>query len=57
MKFLKHNGSHNHLKKKFEATKSLVKAKIKDRIDNSSGPFDENIKRSFDYICKGTGCI
>jgi len=41
---LEYNGSYNHLEKRSDETKSLVKGKIKDRIDNSSDHFNENLK-------------
>ena len=54
---LEYNGSHNHLEKRSDATKSLVKGEIKDRIDKSSDPYNENLKRAFDEICKKIGGI
>jgi len=54
---LEYNDSHNHLEKRSDATKSLVKGKIKDRIDNSSDPINENLKSAFDDISKEIGEI
>ena len=54
---LEYNDSHNHLEKRSDATKSLVKGKIKDRIDNSPDPINENLKRAFDDISKEIGGI
>ncbi|KAG4091135.1 hypothetical protein H8356DRAFT_1313394 [Neocallimastix lanati (nom. inval.)] len=41
---------HNHLENKFEAAKSIVKNKNKDKISNSSISFNVNIKRKYDEI-------
>ncbi|KAL6618628.1 hypothetical protein U3516DRAFT_746938 [Neocallimastix sp. 'constans'] len=48
---LEYDDSHNYLENKFEATKSIVKNKIK--ISNSSISFNINIKRKYDKIFQG----
>jgi len=53
---LDYYSSHNHLEKKFNATTSLVKHKIKNEIRKSSIPFDLKPKRIFDEISQDMGC-
>ncbi|ORX71716.1 hypothetical protein BCR32DRAFT_250084 [Anaeromyces robustus] len=52
---LKYDSSHNHLEKKYEATTSLVKHKIKYEIRRSSVPFDIKPKRLYDEISPEMG--
>jgi len=50
---LEYNNQHSHREQRYEASKSIVKCKITDKIINSPNPYNVNTKRVYDGLIEG----
>ena len=57
MEFLEYESQHNHLEKEYEASKSIVKRKIKETIRKSPFSLDIRPKSIFSKISQDMGLI
>jgi len=50
---LEYNNQHSHHEQRYEASKSIIKCKITDKIINSPNPYNVNTKRVYDGLIEG----